>query len=109
MKYLFGKCYAFPLSLQLNIVERNHLVIENWPQSFFVSSPQEYPTLCLGVNCVQYSDKVHLCQSCWPSQSLDGSTMETSKEQTQRLALQFSSADQTISHVKKGSFDGSKS
>ena len=41
------------------------------------------------------------------AQSLDGSTMETSKEQTQRLGLQFSSTDQipTTSHEKKESFD----
>ena len=41
------------------------------------------------------------------AQSLDGSTMETSKEQTKRLGLQFSSTDQipTISHEKEESFD----
>ena len=41
------------------------------------------------------------------AQSLDGSTMETSKEQTQRLGLQFSSTDQspTISNQKEGGFD----
>ena len=41
------------------------------------------------------------------AQSLDGSTMETSKEQTQRLGLQFSSTDQipTISHENEESFD----
>ena len=41
------------------------------------------------------------------AQSLDESTVETSKEQTQRLGLQFSSTDQirTISHEKEESFD----
>ena len=41
------------------------------------------------------------------AQSLDESIMETSKEQTQRLGLQFSSTDQipTISHEKEESFD----
>ena len=41
------------------------------------------------------------------AQSLDGSTMETSKEQTQRLGLQFSSTNQipTISHENEESFD----
>ena len=41
------------------------------------------------------------------AQSLDRSTMETSKEQTQRLGLQFSSSDQipTISHEKEERFD----
>ena len=41
------------------------------------------------------------------AQSLDGSTMETSKEQHERLDLQFSSTDliPTISHEKEKSFD----
>ena len=41
------------------------------------------------------------------AQSLDRSTMEMSKEQTERLGLQFSSTDQipTISHENEESFD----
>ena len=41
------------------------------------------------------------------AQSLEGSTMETSKEQTQRLGLLFSSTDQipTISNDKEETFD----
>ena len=65
------------------------------------------PTLCPCVDCVQYSDQVHLGQFFSPSQSLDGSMMETSKEQTQRVGLQFSFGDQTptLSNQKEGGFD----